>query len=413
MGMSMPNRLSLLALVKQPGMLHGLLHEALDNMRAVWQRTLLSLLGIVIGTASVIALLSIGENTADEAVRQFKARGTDLIVVQGGQEIGEPRHGHSGKPLDRRDAVGIARDVPGIAVSSPISVYSVKAGRGTLLLDTSSIGAEAGLLQAAKLQLSSGRFVSDDDGYDTLVVVGSSIAQALASGGQSLRLGEKIRIDNYLYTVVGILKDTPRNPLLPFDVNQSLIVPFKANRRMMFYSGSVANILIRVGNANDPVAILNDVSAYLTSRGTSAQAQGALQLIEGMQNQNRLFTWMLSGLGAISLLVGGIGVMNVMLASIAERRKEIGLRMAIGADRASILVMIVFESVVLSLLGGIAGTILGLAASLVFSLLSGWSYSISYLSIPLGLGMSLSTGLFFGIYPALKASQMSPIDALR
>ena len=122
---------------------------------------------------------------------------------------------------------------------------------------------------------------------------------------------------------------------------------------------------------------------------------------------------MLSGLGAISLLVGGIGVMNVMLASIAERRKEIGLRMAIGADRASILVMIVFESVVLSRLGGIAGTILGLAASLVFSLLSGWSYSISYLSIPLGLGMSLSTGLFFGIYPALKASQMSPIDALR
>jgi len=399
--------------MKQPSMLHGLLHEALDNMRAVWPRTLLSLLGIVIGTASVIALLSIGENTADEAVRQFKAMGTDLIVVQGGLGIGDPRNGHSGKPLDRGDAIGIARDVTGIAISTPISFYSVKAARGGQLLDTASIGAEAGLLPAARLQLASGRFISDDDGYDTLVVVGSGIAQALAPGGQSLRLGDKIRIDNYLYTVVGTLKETLRNPLLPFDVNQSLIVPFKANRRMMFYNGSVSNILIRVGNESDPIAVLSDVSAYLTSRGTSSQVQGASQLIEGMQKQNQLFTWMLSGLGAISLLVGGIGVMNVMLASIDERRKEIGLRMAIGADRASILLMIVFESVVLSLLGGVAGTILGLAASLVFSLLSGWTCSISYFSIPLGLGMSLSTGLFFGIYPALKASQMSPIDALR
>ena len=132
-----------------------------------------------------------------------------------------------------------------------------------------------------------------------------------------------------------------------------------------------------------------------------------------MKKQGQLFTWMLVGVACISLLVGGIGVMNAMLAGIAERKKEIGLRLAIGADRMSIMTMIVWESTLLSVSGGVIGIVLGLIISILFAVLSGWDYSLSYLSILLGLGMSLATGLFFGIYPALKASEMSPIEALR
>ncbi len=404
------NLLNFQFLLRSPSLLQALLHEALDNMRSVRQRTLLSLLGIIIGSASVIALLNIGENTSDEAARQFKTMGTDLIIVQDGFGIGVERKAN---PIERQDASDLKQEISSVSVATPISSYSVKAGWSGRSLDGISIGATEDLLTVARLQLERGRFVSDLDGYNTVVVVGSATANALAGDGKRLNIGDKIRMDNYLYTVVGILQSTPRNPLLPFDIDNALIVPIKANRRMSTATGNISNILIRVEEGRDTIQVLADVSHYFRERGKSAQAQGALQLIEGMKKQGQLFTWMLVGVACISLLVGGIGVMNAMLAGIAERKKEIGLRLAIGADRMSIMTMIVWESTLLSVSGGVIGIVLGLIISILFAVLSGWDYSLSYLSILLGLGMSLATGLFFGIYPALKASEMSPIEALR
>jgi putative ABC transport system permease protein len=382
----------------------------MDNMQSVRQRTLLSLLGIVIGTASVISLLNIGENTSDEAARQFKTMGTDLIVVQDGFGIGVQ---HRAKPLESRDASDLRQIIPSVSVAAPISSYSVRAGRSGKMLDGTSIGATEGFYSVARLQLERGRFVTDLDGYDTVVVVGSALAKSLAGNGKRLEIGDKIRMDNYLYTVVGVLQDTHRNPLLPFDIDNALIVPIKANRRMSMSTGNISSILVRVAENHDPIQALADVSNYFQARGKSAQVQGALHLIEGMKKQGQLFTWMLVSVAFISLLVGGIGIMNAMLAGIAERKKEIGLRMAIGADRISIVTMIVCESTILSLAGGSIGIVLGLLISILFAVFSGWNYSLSYLSIVLGLGTSLSTGLFFGIYPALKASQLLPIEALR
>ena len=404
------NLLNFQFLLRSPSLLQALLHEALDNMRSVRQRTLLSLLGIIIGSASVIALLNIGENTSDEAAKQFKTMGTDLIIVQDGFGIGAQRKAN---PLERQDASDLKQKFSSVSVATPISSYSVRAGRSGRTFNSISIGATEDLLTVARLQLERGRFVSDLDGYDTIVVVGSAMANALAGDGKRLNIGDKIRMDSYLYTVAGVLQNTPRNPLLPFDIDNALIVPIKANRRMSSATGNISNILIRVAEGHDSIQVLADVSNHFRERGKSAQAQGALQLIEGMKKQGQLFTWMLVGVACISLLVGGIGVMNAMLAGIAERKKEIGLRLAIGADRMSIMTMIVCETTLLSASGGVIGSVLGLIISILFAVLSGWDYSLSYLSILLGLGMSLATGLFFGIYPALKASEMSPIEALR
>lgn len=397
-------------LLCSPGLMQALLHEAIDNMRSVRQRTLLSLLGIIIGSASVIALLNIGESTSDEAARQFKSMGTDLIVVQDSFGIGAQ---HKANPLERQDASDLKHKISAVSVAAPISSYSVKAGWSGKTVAGISIGATEDLLTVARLQLERGRFVTDIDGYDTIVVVGSALAKSLAGNGKRLEVGDKIRMDNYLYTVAGVLRDTPKNPLLPFDIDNALIVPIKANRRMNMATGNISNILVRVAEGHDPIQALAEVSNHFRIKGKSAQAQGALQLIEGMKKQGQLFTWMLVGVACISLLVGGIGVMNAMLAGIAERKKEIGLRLAIGADRTSIMMMIVCESTLLSLGGGMIGIVLGLTISILFAVLSGWEYSLSYLSILLGLGMSLATGLFFGIYPALKASELSPIEALR
>lgn len=398
-------------LLPPPSMLQVLLHEAMDNMRSMRQRTFLSLLGIIIGTASVIALLNIGENTSDEAARQFKTMGTDLIVVQGSLGIGLLQH--EATSLERQDASDLKQKVPAVAIATPISSCSVKAGRTGRTLDGTSIGATEDLLTVARLQLERGRFVTNLDGYDTFVVVGSAMAKALAGDGKRLEIGDKIRMDNYLYTVIGVLRSVQRNPLLPFDIDNALIVPIKANRRMSMATGSISNILVRVTEGHDPIQALADVSNHFREKGKSAQAQGALQLIEGMKKQGQLFTWMLVGVACISLLVGGIGVMNAMLAGVFERKKEIGLRLAIGADRMSVMTMIVCESALLSVAGGVIGIVLGLIISILFAVFSGWDYSLSYLSILLGMCLSLATGLFFGIYPALKASEMSPIEALR
>jgi len=336
--------------------------------------------------------------------------GTDLIVVQDNPGIGFQRKAN---PLQRQDAIELKLKIPAISVATPISSYSVRAARSGKRVNGVSIGATEDLLTVARLEVEHGRFVTALDGYDTIVVVGSAMAKVLAEDGKRLEIGNQIRIDNYLYTVVGILRSAPKNPLLPFDIDSALIVPIKANRRMSMSTGTISNILIRVVEGHDPIQALADVSNYFREKGKSAQAQGALQLIEGMKKQGQLFTWMLVGVACISLLVGGIGVMNVMLAGIAERKKEIGLRLAIGADRMSIMTMIVCESIVLSVAGGMIGTVLGLIISILFAAFSGWGYALSYLSILLGVGMSLATGLFFGIYPAFKASEMSPIEALR
>jgi putative ABC transport system permease protein len=397
-------------LLRSPSLLQALLHEAMDNMRSGRQRTFLSLLGIIIGTAAVIALLNIGENTSDEAARQFKTMGTDLIVLQNGIGIGLR---HKVKPLERQDASDLKQKIPAVAIASPISIYSVKAGRAGRTLDGTSIGATEDLLTVDRLQLERGRFVTELDGYDTIVVVGSSMDKALAGDGKRLEIGDKIRMDNYLYTVIGVLQSVQRNPLLPFDIDNALIVPIKANRRMSMATGSISNILVRVAEGHNPIQTLAEVSNHFREKGKSVEAQGALQLIEGMKKQGQLFTWMLVGVACISLLVGGIGVMNAMLAGIAERKKEIGLRLAIGADRMSVMTMIVCESSLLSVAGGVIGIVLGLIISSLFAAFSGWEYSLSYLSILLGVCMSLATGLFFGIYPALKASELSPIEALR
>lgn len=387
-----------------------LLHEALDNMWSMRQRSLLSLLGIIIGTASVVALLNIGENTSDEAARQFTAMGTDLILVQNSPVFGGK---HKGKPVENLDIYELKKSIPSISIATAVSSNMVKVGRAGKTLDGVSIGATEELLTVARLQIERGRFVADHDGYDTIVVVGSTMSKMLASDGNSLELGSQIRMDNYLYTVVGTLQSTLRNPLLPFDVNNALIVPIKSNRRMDMATGGISNIFIRVSEGHDPMRVLSDVSNYFLERAKSVHAQGSLQLIEGMKEQGRLFTWLLVGVAFISLLVGGIGVMNAMLAGIVERKKEIGLRMAIGADRMSIMVMIIFESTLLTVAGGIIGVVLGLVISTLFAVISGWSYSLTYLSILLGLGVSLASGLFFGIYPALKASEMKPIETLR
>ncbi|HEX5336825.1 MAG TPA: ABC transporter permease [Gallionella sp.] len=389
--------------------LHLILDEAIDNLRGVRQRTFLSLVGIAVGAASVVALINVGENAAAESTRQFRAMGTDILVVQNGIAL------QGSRPIGISDIRSVAPAISAAAIATPFSTTSVKVWLHGKSVDTTAVGAMPELAELARLQTGSGRFISEFDGHETFAVIGRGLANTLSTPAAPVRIGEKIRIDDYLFTIVGILDASARNPLVPVDFNESVMVSMKSVRRALASNSEISGALVKVRGDADPVAVAAQVADYLRAKtaNNGIQVQSAEQLIEGLRKQNRLFTFLLGGIGAISLVVGGIGIMNVMLAGIAERQREIGVRMAIGARRHDVLTMILLEASLLSVIGGCCGTLLGLVAAYLFAIISGWEFSFSVLSLPIGLGMSLLVGLFFGVYPALKASRMSPIEALR
>lgn len=385
------------------------LDEAIDNLRGVRHRTFLSLVGIAVGAAAVVALINIGENAASESARQFRSMGTDILVVQNGIAM------QGARAINIDDIQSIPRTIGPKVIATPFSTASVKVWLHGKSADTTAVGAMPELSELTRLSLSSGRFINAFDGYETFAVIGRGLADSLGANSAPVRVGEKIRIDDYYFTIVGILNESARNPLVPADFNQSVMIPMKSMRRALASNGEISGALVKVPEDADPVAVAAQVTDYLRDRASNngIQVQSASQLLDGLRQQSRLFTLLLAGIGTISLVVGGIGIMNAMLAGLAERQREIGVRMAIGAQRRDVLRMILLESSLLSVIGGGVGALLGLIVAYLFAAISGWGFSLSAFSLPIGLTMSLLVGLFFGVYPAVKASQMSPIDALR
>lgn len=386
------------------------LDEAIDNLRGVWQRTLLALVGIVVGAASVVALINIGENAAMESARQFQSMGTGILVVQNGIAMQA-----TGRSINMRDINGISSVIGSTSIATPFSTAFAKVWFHGKSVNVNVVGAMPELSELARLDVGSGRFISEFEGYATFAVIGRGLADSLSANGTAVRVGEKIRVDDYFFTIIGILENVVRNPLVPVDFNDSVMIPMKSIRRALAANGEISGVLVKVPDGADPIGVAVQVSDYLrTNTGNNGiQVQSAKQLIEGLRRQSQLFTFLLAGIGAISLVVGGIGIMNVMLAGIAERRREIGVRMAIGARRHDVLTMIMLEASLLSVVGGSFGALLGVIVAYLFALISGWEFSFSMYSLPIGLSMSLLVGLFFAIYPAHKASRMSPIEALR
>ena len=385
-------------------MLPLLAFEAWRNLHAVRQRSALALLGIIIGTASVIAMINIGHNAGQEALRQFKDMGTDVIMAQPPTDSS----GASGA-YDLAQIRALTQTVTGIDAVAPMVFSSAQIGAKGKASYGTILASEAALRQVARLPMAAGRFISAYDDHQTFAVIGSGLARALA-----LRPGERLRVEDYVFTVIGVLDDTAISPLIPLDFNTAVLIPLGSARRVLS-SPDISNVAIRLEADADPVTKAVEIAAYFQAplRGQTVTVQSARQLIEGMARQSRLFTWLLAAIGGISLLVGGIGVMNVMLMGIMERRREIGVRMAVGARAGDIRVMFLAEAITLSVAGGLAGAILGMAAAWLFALFSGWYFAFSLGAIPLGTGIAAVIGVFFGFYPAVVAARLDPIEALR
>ena len=386
-----------------------LLQDLGASLRTLGKRSILALIGIAIGSSSVVAMINIGSNAAEEASTIFKGMGVSTLVAQLSESTEDGMAARTA--LDAIQLRHAVANLLSIAPIAPVGNAVVFKGR---TLYTELIGSTAELAGALDLTLREGRFLSEYDQGETYAVVGNTLAQALGTPTQPLRIGDRIRIGHYLFQVIGILQSQPESLLIPVRVNDSLFLPLAGMQRING-SARIRDVIIRVACAQDMDLVASALIEPL-KRLSGVKDVAMLvpqQLMDGMTRQSRTFAYLLMALGAISLIGGGTGVMNVMLMNVSQRRREIGVRMALGARRRDIRNLFMLEAITLSSVGAMCGGVLGVVCALTYARLSGWTFFLAPLSLPLGLLSTLLVGVFFGLYPAVLASRLQPVEALR
>jgi putative ABC transport system permease protein len=394
--------------------IHGVLANRL--------RSFLTLLGISIGVASVIVLVAVGRGSAVSVQNQIEGLGTNLLTIQSGG-FGFGRQASTSSTftyLTTRDVSALKdkSQAPDIKSVTPVvSPSSVTATRGVATVTPDSVyGTTPSYAEARKEEVTAGSFLTSADvnSHAKVVVIGTTVATDLF--GSSDPVGQAIQLNGSSYTVEGLLKSKGSNGfqdqdsvvLLPLTTAQDLLVG---------HSGQLNQILVEANSPSVVSAAESEATAILTPNHSNTDGSAAFSilnqasLLQTTSSSTRTFTVLLAAVAAISLLVGGIGVMNIMLVTVTERTREIGIRKAIGARKGDILGQFMAEACLLAILGGITGVAAGLIGG-QFKIVGVQPVIQSY-SVVLALGVGVAVGLFFGIYPANRAASMRPIDALR
>ena len=370
-------------------------------------RSFLTMLGIIIGVTAVIALVSIGQGSTRSVTSQIQSMGSNLIMVN--------VMGRGGESSLTYDQVIVLKDSNFIAAISPVISTSVTAMYGNNSVDNTTVNGVNGDYQSIRdIQVAAGRFIlpMDDEERNRVAVLGSNVARELF--GFTDPIGKTIKLNGQNFTVVGILSQ--KGSSIAGSDDDSIFIPLKT----MFYFAKNRNIRQIYIEATSPDTVelaKNEINSKLLTifKGDTNAFRiiDQSQILSTVNSVTTTLSLLLGGIAGISLLVGGIGIMNIMLVSVTERTREIGIRKALGAKKKDILLQFIIESLTLSGLGGIAGIIVGYVLSMVLGSAMNINAKPSLSTVLISFSFSVIVGLFFGVYPANKAANLNPIEALR
>jgi putative ABC transport system permease protein len=399
------------------------LRTALRALSAHKMRTGLTLLGIIVGVAAVVAMVAIGQGTRSEVLRKVENMGTNLLVVSAGQlKLVAGRQQQAGAvaiTLTEKDARAIGDEVPSAVAVAPAQSQRLQVKFEDLTTTTTVVGTTPEYQMVRNFHPVAGEFFDDEQGRSSarVAVLGQTAMLNLFGSGDPV--GETIRIGNVPFTVIGVMEPKGLD-ISGKDQDDRIFVPLRTALRRLFNLTYLSTIYMSVRDSREMAQAVLAITEVLRERhhlrsGASDDftVQNQSAILETQAAVSDTFTLLLGSIGGISLLVGGIGILAIMLIAVRERTREIGVRRAVGARRRDSLLQFLIETGLLSLIGGVAGVVIGVAAGKIVSLVTGWPMLIPWAVALVAVVFSALLGLSFGVYPARKAAALDPIVALR
>lgn len=404
-------------------MQHGFRSLAMHGLRSF-----LSTLGVLFGVVAVIAMLSIGEGAKRETLAQIEQLGMNSITIRQNElaeeQIHKARENRS-KGLSLKDALALKQGMPFIHYFSALKVIEAPIQASSASSSPEVLAVTHSFQEMKGLNLAEGRFLCmlDQEQKKHVCAIGSEVASSLGKNGH---IGQTLRIDNVPFQIVGVLKNRhwkegKTAALTSRNLNKSVFIPLGVENalpsiRHSLKQESLSEIHLKMGHSHQMSQAAGIAKRIMQSAHGNVEDYQIIipqELMQQAQRTQTTFNLVLGSIATISLLVGGIGIMNIMLASVSERTREIGIRRAVGANKKHIAMQFLIETLLITLTGAFLGIALGIGFSLLISYWAGWTTVVTYWSILLALGMSTAVGVLSGLYPALKAANMNPITALR
>ena len=385
--------------------------SALQALRANKGRSLLTALGIIIGVAAVIIVVALGQGATAAVSSQLQSLGTDQLTISPGSTTTGGVSGGAGSvsTLTSADATALQQDVQGIKAISPVVQTNAQVIAGGKNWSTRITGVLPAYQQIQSWTLSKGTFFSqaDDDAYLNVAVIGQTVATNLFPDGQD-PVGQTIQVRSTPFTVIGVLASKGSSGFQ--DQDDTILVPLQTAQVRLLGSKTASSIVVQVADTSKMTQLQTAITAEMRvihKLSSTAAADFSIRnnadLVSRVSSVSDTMTYLLGGVAFVSLIVGGIGIMNIMLVSVTERTREIGIRAAIGAQPNDIMAQFLVEAMVISVIGGLIGMGIGVAVALLMPMLAGWATSLSWVAMAIAFGFSAFVGIFFGFYPARKA----------
>jgi putative ABC transport system permease protein len=391
---------------------------ALRELKRNVMRSILTILGIVIGVGAVITMVTIGGGATVQVRQQIASMGSNLLMVSPGKRLG-PGQSSGNIPFKQADAEAIAREVSSVAAVAPVSSQSIQAVFGNQNWSTQVTGSDNKYLRVTNRSIRSGRQFSDSElrAGAAVCIVGETVRKKLF-GGQD-PLGEKIRLQKLSCEVIGLLEGKGQSTM-GMDQDDIVVIPLSTYQRRISGNQDVAIIQVSVRDGAPTDKAQRDIQLLMRERrhlspsdDDNFNVMDMKEIAKMLTGTTQLLTALLSAVAAVSLLVGGIGIMNIMLVSVTERTREIGIRLAIGALESEVLMQFLVEAVVLSSFGGLIGIVLAFTASVWLASMLRVPFVFNMGIVVIAFLFSAAVGVIFGYFPALKAARLDPIEALR